>query len=159
MLKDRKTIKKVFNKGGKLVVNYWDDSYLFEIEAKSELHDSYTFPKRQNTRFAVKGNRVCGSGGFIPYDEDMACLQYLYLEVQDDDLYAQLLKKIEEDVLIGGFTSIIAGIDNNDKSFYTKHEYQKEIKVDENRLTEILGSQIDFDMILSKQFSESEHKD
>lgn len=89
----------------------------------------------------------------------MACLQYLYLDDHCQELHIQLLKKIEEDAQISGFKSIFAIVNENNKSFYINQGYHKEININEDRLTEILGCQIDYDSILLKQFNGSEPND
>lgn len=155
LLRDSEPIEKIYEKGGRLIVDYWDNAYLFEFESNNRLKQSYTFPKRQNTRFVVKENKVIGSAGFKKYDEEMACLNYICIDVKDEELYTQLLKKIEEDVQNNGFKSIIAAIKNNEKSFYNKHGYYEELMINEDRLIELLGCHIDYDVILIKRFNES----
>lgn len=156
LLRDSEPIEKIYEKGGKLVVDYWNDSYLFEFAAGKQQKNSYAFPKRQNTRFVVKENKVVGSAGFKKYDDELACLQYIWLEVQCEELYAQLLNKIEEDAQKYGFKSIFVAINDNEKSFYNNLGYYEELMVNEDRLTELLGSHIDYDTVLIKYFNESE---
>ena len=145
---DRSFVKEINQLGGKIEILYWkpDDSYYFEIPPRRAV-TKYKYPRRCNVRFAVQGETTLGGGDLKPYDENSACITYLYVqdelpEGQRKELMENLLSILEEDARKAGYSEIFTLTDEDESVFYLRHGYAEVSAKDEKRLVSLFGAQV-----------------
>jgi len=113
----------------------------------------YKFPRRSDVRFVMIDGECCGSGNIKKYDDDTACIGYMYIDEgteKADELSGRLLDKLEKDAVRAGYKEIFV-LAGSDASFYLSHGYTECPRKDDDRLADILGARVIYDKTLTKE--------
>lgn len=154
-IQHNETIDKFMKHGGCIKVVYWNptDTISFDVNG-GNLASTRKFPRRSTVRFVVQNGQAIGSGSYKKYDDETACLKYLWVEpsaeYDEDTVYEELYRVLEKDMITDGYKSIFVVCDEEESSFYKENGYAIAEERDADRLIDLLGADVIHDMTMEK---------
>lgn len=149
------TVDKFKRLGGRIKIVYWNptDTLSFDV-VSGELTPLRKFPRRSTVRFAVQNGKTIGSGSYKKYDDETACLKYLWIEpsaeYDRDTVYEEMYCVLEKDIIADGYKFILVVCDEEESSFYKENGYAIAEERDTDRLKDLLGADVIHDMTMEK---------
>lgn len=155
-------LEVVKKQGAVIKIDYWCRHWMeFNIAKESEPIGRYTFPRLSNVRFIVEGKpcpgiegEACrGSGGWKRYNDEMAYLQYVFVNERDDaeELERILAKMLEDDAKKDGMKRIFVNVDDWQVEFFSSLGYKEVERIDDERVIELEGCIVVFEKTLMKE--------
>lgn len=154
-MQDEETIAKFIKHGGCIQVVYWNpiDTISFDVNSE-DLISPIKFPRKNTVRFVVHEGQAIGSGSYKKYDDNTACLTYLWIEPSEEydekAAYEELYRVLEKDMIADGYKTIFAVCDEEESSFYKNNGYIIAEERDADRIIDLLGADVIHDMTMEK---------
>lgn len=152
------TMDKFIRLGGRIKIVYWNpaNTISFDVDSR-DITPIRKFPRRSTVRFVVQDGKVIGSGSYRKFDNDTACLTYLWIEPSDEydekAVYEELYTVLEKDIIADGYRTIVALCDNDERDFYREKGYRVGKKCDQDVLTGLMGESVIHDVAMKKNIS------
>ena len=141
--------------GGCIKIVYWNpaDTISFDV-VPGNLTPIRKFPRRSTVRFVVQGDKTIGSGSYKKFDDETACLSYLWIEPSEEydekAVYKELYEVLEKDIVADGYKTIFTLCDNDEREFYHEKDYQVGKERDQDVLTDLMGAEVIHDVTMEK---------
>ena len=154
-IRHEETVDKFLKLGGCIKIVYWNpaDTISFDV-CGGNLTPLRKFPRRSTVRFVVQDEKAIGSGSYKKYDDETACLKYLWIEPSDEydekAVYEELYQVLEKDIIADGYKTIFTLCDNDEKDFYHEKDYRVGIERDQDVLTDLMGAEVIHDVTMEK---------
>lgn len=149
------TIDKFSRLGGVIKITYWNpaDTISFDV-APGNINPIRKFPRRSTVRFIVQDGKAIGSGNYKKFDDETACLTYLWVEPSDEydekTVYEELYQVLEKDIIADGYKIIFALCDVDERDFYRDKGYRVGKERDQDTLTDLMGAEVIHDVTMEK---------